>query len=206
MRPAVAAAILILSLAVAPRGKPDEVTFSNPCECGGAHGVSRWAAKTDTSPAPTDDNQIIEVAPYQMFEWKPPPETITKDSPRVQQEQDWYALTGRPLLIKVEEDGDIHIELSGSDEKIVAEIPCQVAWCLWREQVFAWTKTQFPFSFSSDKTLELKPDAPKFITVTGKRFYDIDHDSKAHNNRRSYDKNAAVYEIHPIMRIDIVVP
>ena len=42
------------------------------------------------------------------------------------------------------------------------------------------------------------------VTVIGKAFYDTDHSGKElHNNRRPTDKNKAVWEIHPVMVLEV---
>jgi hypothetical protein len=42
------------------------------------------------------------------------------------------------------------------------------------------------------------------ITVTGKAFYDIGHAPADHSNRRSTPKNYAVWEIHPVMKMEVI--
>ena len=42
------------------------------------------------------------------------------------------------------------------------------------------------------------------ITVTGKAFYDIGHAPADHSNRRSTPKNYAVWEIHPVMKTEVI--
>ncbi|HMH41856.1 MAG TPA: hypothetical protein VK557_00110 [Pyrinomonadaceae bacterium] len=45
---------------------------------------------------------------------------------------------------------------------------------------------------------------PRVITVTGKAFYDIGHAPADHSNRRSTPKGYAVWEIHPVMKMDVI--
>jgi hypothetical protein len=41
------------------------------------------------------------------------------------------------------------------------------------------------------------------ITVTGKAFYDIGHAPAEHSNRRNTPKGYAVWEIHPVMKMEV---
>jgi hypothetical protein len=40
--------------------------------------------------------------------------------------------------------------------------------------------------------------------VTGKAFYDIGHAPADHSNRRSTPKGYAVWEIHPVMKMEVI--
>jgi len=42
-----------------------------------------------------------------------------------------------------------------------------------------------------------------FIT-TGEAFYDIGHAPADHSNRRSTPKGYAVWEIHPVMKMEVI--
>jgi len=46
------------------------------------------------------------------------------------------------------------------------------------------------------------PTGSERITVTGKAFYDIGHAPADHSNRRSTPKGYAVWEIHPVMKME----
>jgi hypothetical protein len=50
----------------------------------------------------------------------------------------------------------------------------------------------------------LKFREPHIIPVTGKAFYDIGHAPADHSNRRSTPKGYAVWEIHPVMRMEVM--
>jgi hypothetical protein len=163
-------------------GKPPAptVTFVSPCECIAFHGINRWIAKTDLSPVPTEA--------------------------RMPSEQKWYALTGRIVDAKVEADGDIHIALvdaTGNNAGTVsAEIPVGPKWCEIRQTVFGWTTQKFPFGVKTAHTLKIRE--PHVITVTGKAFYDIAHAPADHSNRRRTPKDYAVWEIHPVMKMEVI--
>jgi hypothetical protein len=90
------------------------VTFESPCECLGFHGKNRWITKTDLSPVPLDKSAIQSVTPSQIYAWEglgPDVDLTRYIEERMPSEQKWYALTGRVVDLKVEADGDIHMEL-----------------------------------------------------------------------------------------------
>ena len=51
------------------------------------------------------------VIPSEMFGWPGPDAALTMQSERTGIENKWYALKGRVVELKVEEDGDLHIAL-----------------------------------------------------------------------------------------------
>jgi len=185
-----------------------EVTFVSPCECIGFHGKNRWIAKTDLSPAPLDKSAIQSVTPSQIYAWGglgPNVELTRYTEARMPSEQKWYALTGRIIDAKVEADGDIHIALvdaTGNDAGTVsAEIPVGPNWCDIRQTVFGWTMQKFPFGVKT--THRFKIGQPHVITVIGKAFYYIAHAPADHSNRRRTPKDYAVWEIHPVMQMQV---
>ena len=87
---------------------------------------------------------------------------LTQHSERTGREQNWFSLTGRVVAVKVEADGDLHIELSDAtgDKQgiVVVEIPLGPQWCNIRTTVFSWSPTRFPFQTRSTKKLKvIKP-------------------------------------------------
>ena len=183
------------------------VIFLSPCECQGFHGKHRWVTKTDLSPVPLDKSAIQSVTPSQIYAWEGlgPDVELTATSERLPAEQKWYALTGRVVDAKVEADGDIHLALQDADGKnagtVSAEIPVGPKWCEIRQMVFGWTKQKFPFTVKSVHDLTI---AEHVVTVTGKAFYDIAHAPADHSNRRHSPKDYAVWEIHPVMKLEVV--
>ena len=121
-------------------------------------------------------------------------------------EEKWYALTGRVVDEKVEADGDIHIALvdaTGNNVGTVsAEIPVGPKWCETRQTVFCWTSQDFPFSVKTAHTLKIHE--PHVITVTSKAFYVMAHAPADHSNRRRTPKDYAVWEIHPVMKMEVL--
>ena len=100
------AAIAFLCIAAAP-----PVTFESPCECRDNHGEHRWAVKNDPSNPPVDASAIQAVTPSDVFSWPGPGEHLTQSSERTGIENNWFALTGRVVAVKVEMDGDLHVAL-----------------------------------------------------------------------------------------------
>jgi hypothetical protein len=182
------------------------VTYESPCECRDNHGKARWAEKNDPSLPPTDASAIQAVTPSDIFSWQGPTEFLKRSSTRIADEQKWYALTGRVVEIRAEEDGDVHIALrDATGDKpgiVVAEIPAkpQKEWCELRKIVFSWTFTEFPFRVRSGRKLKLT--APRTITVIGKAFFDINHAPADQSNRRTDLQGYAAWEIHPVMKLE----
>jgi hypothetical protein len=131
---------------------------------------------------------------------------LTATTERMPSEQKWYALTGRVVDAKVEADGDIHIALvdtTGNNVGTVsAEIPVGPKWCEIRQTVFGWTTQKFPFGVKTAHTLKIGEQ--HVITVTGKAYYDIGHAPADHSNRRRTPQDYAVWEIHPVMKIEVI--
>jgi hypothetical protein len=60
----------------------------------------------------------------------------------------------------------------------------------------------FPFTVKTVHNLKIRE--PHVVTVTGKAFYDIAHASADHSNRRHSPKDYTVWEIQPVMRMEVV--
>jgi hypothetical protein len=185
-----------------------EVTFVSPCECQGQKDGTRWPVKTDPSPVPSDKSTIQSVTPSQIYQWKGPGPDVPltpKTDTRIAAEQKWYNVTGRLDSVKVEDDGDITLVLKDAEGKktgsVGAEIPVGSTWCELRQTVFAWTTQSFPFSFKESQRLEMRET--HIITVTGRAFFDVDHAPADHSNRRTKPKKYAVWEIHPVMALQV---
>jgi len=131
---------------------------------------------------------------------------LTQSSERAGVETKWFALTGRVVTLKVETDGDLHIALQDATGNTVgtvsAEIPVGPKWCEIRQTIFGWTTQKFPFGVKTAHTRKIRK--PHVITVTGKAFYDLGHAPADHSNRRSTPKGYAVWEIHPVMKMEVI--
>ena len=73
-------------------------------------------------------------------------------SERIGIESKWFALTGRVVELKVEEDGDLHIALHDvTGDKpgvVVCEIPAQPQWCEIRTTVLVGLPHGFLFTLA----------------------------------------------------------
>jgi hypothetical protein len=130
---------------------------------------------------------------------------LTGKSGRTGIENNWFALTGRVTAVKAETDGDLHIELADATGDnpgiVIVEVPAKPQWCEIRQMVFSWTHTQFPLHIRSTRALNL--GQTPIVTVIGKAFWDVGHAPKDQSNRRKYMPGYAVWEIHPVMRLDV---
>jgi hypothetical protein len=154
---------------------------------------------------PADASAIQAVTPSDIFSWQCPTEYLVPSSERIWSEQKWYALTGRVVELRAEEDGDFHIALAdASGDKpgtVVTEIPAKPQWCELRKIVFSWTYAKFPFRVRSGRKLKIAE--PRIVTVTGKAFFDINHAPADQSNRRTDLQGYAAWEIHPVMKLDV---
>jgi hypothetical protein len=105
--------IVAVLLCCTAAAAPQEVTCESPCSCSSAHGKGRWSVKNDPESPPTDTSAIQAVTPSDMFGWPGPDVPLKMQSERTGIENKWFALTGRVVELKVEEDGDLHIALVG---------------------------------------------------------------------------------------------
>jgi len=196
--------VIFHATSLAIHAKP-VVVFTSPCTCEGNHGVSRWAAKTDTALPAANSSNIKQITPADMFVWQGIGGGVTQRSRRLIAEENWFSVTGRVEKVRIEDDGDVHIELRNTDGRpggIVVELPLGETWCALRKIAFSWTDVRFPVSPGrADKFRLLQHPV---VTVVGKAFYDIDHShGDTRGNRREYDSSLAVWEIHPVMKLAI---
>jgi hypothetical protein len=200
------AVVVVGSLAGQHRQQP-LVTFESPTECQNAHGVWRWAAKTDLTPPPGSLAAGYHVRPSDIAAWEAPDHEIRGRSPRTGRELQWYALTGRVVQVNAEEDGDLHVELVDVDNPhsvhVVVEVPLdrhggQTPWNPIRQTVFGWSDQTFPFEMRTGHKLHLHEHP--VIQVVGQAFYDGEHTGPQPNRRRQTE-HVAVWEIHPVMAL-----
>jgi hypothetical protein len=142
------AAIAFLCSAAAATSPP--VTFESPCECHDNHGEHRWAVKNNPSTPPADASTIQAVTPSDVFSWPGPAEHLTQSSERTGIENNWFALTGRVVDVKVEMDGDLHVALQdATGDKagiVVCEIPAKQQWCSIPRNGFQLDHNEIPVS------------------------------------------------------------
>lgn len=190
-----------------------KVTFKDECHCIKCHAEYRWDVKTDDEDVPV--SVTSQITPSDVGAWSGPGGIFTSSTARKAKEKKWHALTGRVTLVKLEPDGDLHIQLvdqdaDDGDVNVVVEVPFGDPWCDIRQEVFSWTTRTFPFSETSGRKLTLTKTP--VITVTGKAFYDAIHGGgDTSRNRRPVPKNAAktsrnvtIWEIHPVMDLKVV--
>jgi hypothetical protein len=79
--------------------------------------------KNDPSTPPTDASAIQAVTPSDVFSWSGPGEHLTQSSARTGIENNWFALAGRVLAVKVEMDGDLHLALQDATGEKVGGAP-----------------------------------------------------------------------------------
>jgi hypothetical protein len=213
MRPYLLTAGLVLVatlLGVSRRERPT-VTYLSPTECQGDHGKWRWKVKTEKRHLPDYIPPDHKITPADMAAWEVPGEKISTCTPRIGREQQWYELTGKVVLVKAEEDGDLHIQVGDPRGRgrlqVVVEVPVDPghpdsAWSKIRQTVFDWSNQEFPFTTKIGHRLHLmqKP----VIRVVGKAFYDAMHGKPSTPNRRRDNPAVAVWEIHPVMWLEVV--
>ncbi len=191
------------------RGPAAEVIYTSECSCDNDHGVARWRAKTDPSEPSRNPADIRAITPSEIFDWTGPG-TIPHGGGRTGNELRFFALTGRVIAVQAENDGDVHMVLANADDerpgKVIAEIPLGARWCGPRTIAFSWTNALFPFT-ANFKFNPFRLLQKHVVTVVGKAFYDTDHSGQNRRvNRRPRDKDKAVWEIHPVMQMQVVDP
>jgi hypothetical protein len=108
---------------------PPPVTFESPCSCRDNHGQHRWSVKIDPSLRLRMQTRfkLSHLARYTVGRGLDVP--LTQQSERTGIENNWYALTGRLVALKVEADGDLHIALQeATGDKpgiVVCEVPAK---------------------------------------------------------------------------------
>jgi hypothetical protein len=174
-------------------------TLTAPCACPDCHGDYRFTVKADTA-AP--DTLAGDLTPSAVLAWPGVPATVGRRALRTGRETAFYAVTGRVTHVKAEPDGDLHVQLADTAGTVVVEVPLGPPWCALRATVLGWTTSTLPFRTSRDLPLRVHPT----VRVVGKAFYDGEHhrtDDPTGNRRRVLGgETAAVWEIHPVMRLE----
>jgi hypothetical protein len=187
------------------------VTFQSYYECKKHHGKWRWDVKTDRAKPPATIPADHKVTVAEVAAWEPPKDKVKASTPRFGRETEWFELTGKVVLVKAEQDGDLHIQLGDPKGKskleVVVEVPVDngvenSAWSKIRKTVFDWSSQDFPFTTKTGKKLELTENP--VIRVVGRAFFDAVHQKVSTPNRRRDKPNVTVWEIHPVMRMEVV--
>jgi len=88
--------------------------------------------KNDPSTPSADASAIQALTPSDIYSWVGPDVRLTQSSERTGIENNWFALTGRVIAVKVEADGDLHIALQDATGDrpgiVVAEVPAKPGW------------------------------------------------------------------------------
>ena len=198
------------STAQAQPKKRTVVTMASACSCPACGGKWRWPEKTDKEQAPASVPADHQLTPALLAQWSGPGGKFRADTPRGGKELEWFELKGKIRHARVEKDGDITLELSeigsGKHSQLVSvEIPDGEPWCAARTRLFSVTGVLFPFSFANNADLPLRSNP--VISVTGHAFYDAEHDdgdSRVNSRKGAGHTVTTVWEIHPVMRLDIV--
>jgi hypothetical protein len=186
------------------RKKLPTVTFVSPIECKNNHGKWRWDIKTERAKPPATIPADHKITVAEVAAWEMPEDKVKSKSPRFGREKEWFQLTGKVVLVKAEEDGDLHIQLGDpegeSKFEVVVEVPLDnkvenSAWSNIRRTVFDWSTQEFPFTTKTGKKLKLTKNP--VIRVVGRAFYDAVHQKVSTPNRRKDNPNVTVWEIHP---------
>jgi hypothetical protein len=186
---------------------PAQVEFTTACSCVLCHGKYRWGVKTDPAQAPASIAADHRLTPSALRRWSGPGGKVGKNAVRSGRELEWWELTGEIRAVRIEDDGDIHLQLvdpgSPTVKKMASvEIPDGAPWCAMREQIFSLTNIVFPVRFSSHQDLQVRPGA--VVTVVGRAFYDADNDggdSRANDRDGAGHTRTTVWEIHPVMKL-----
>ena len=188
------------------------ITVENTCNVTGARLDYRWDVKTEKDTAPPF---VTTVKPSDIAAWPGPGGIFDSNTKRTGREKKWYELTGRVTLVRIEPDGDLHIQLA--DEKadaggvnVVARIPYGEPWCGIRKEVFSWTKRKLPFK---TRGVKLALTHNPVIAVTGRAFYDAVYaagkDTTLNERKRTKSKMhptppITIWEIHPVMNLRVL--
>src|SRR5262245_31600368 len=133
------ACMLTASPAEAQKGRGQRTIFTSTCACVDCRPGGRWEVKTDAT-APPPSNAIDaahRVRPSQVVGWPLPEVKHWGRSPRSDRELEWFAVTGVLKSLRVEEDGDLHLELGDGPSArardwLTVEVPLGRPWCAIR--------------------------------------------------------------------------
>lgn len=221
----VAITAAIVSYAAPVFAKKPATVFVDACKTT-TIGTDRWTEKTDPSAPPTNPSHKYVA---DVLTWDGPGGAIQETgagAKRVSEEEEFFQVTGKVYTILVESDGDVHIKLIDVNDSdptgegvhfMDVEIPPAEMtghsskakaynkrvdgnpWCDLRTTVLGWTNFKAGWKYGKKLAVLKKP----VITVTGMRFYDVDHRAGDNTSkvRKAPDNHTAVWEIHPVMAL-----
>jgi len=132
-----------------------------------------------------------------------PTDFLKASSERIAAEQKWYALTGRGVELRAEEDGDIHIALADATADkpgvVVPEIPAKPQWYQLRQIVFGLDRG--PVSVLCELRSKTEDQSTANYNNYGKTFFDIGHAPTDQSNLRRDLQGYAAWEIHRVMNL-----
>jgi hypothetical protein len=152
----------------------------------------------------TSKTRAPDVIPEDHF-WYPsdsyaiegPGVEIDWNSPRFGMEREWFEVLGVVTHVKLEPDGDLHVQLRDDDAAsnstagyLIVEVPKGSPWCAIRRQILSWTTATFPKSVSSGRNLTMT--SHPLVSVVGRAFYDGVH-APGGNRRRTHAPRLAGY-------------
>ena len=121
-------------------------------------------------------------------------------------EKRMVAVTGYAWILKIsDEDCDIHIELSETNDKnakrIIAEIPNTSEYCQLHTRVLNDLVNKFKLNKKQDYRFDISDNGgkPLKLTVTGLLFWDSGHPT---NHNHGSEKVGSIWELHPVSKLE----
>jgi hypothetical protein len=84
--------------------------------------VWHWAAKTDRDRPPARIPANLKVSVADVAAWEPPNKKVTTRTRRLGREEEWSVLTGKVVLVKAEQAGDLRVQLGDPAGKSKFEV------------------------------------------------------------------------------------
>ena len=191
----------------------DAVILTSACICPNCHGSYRAGVKDDPTAPLGRIPKSHQVTPRDIAAWPGLGGEIHTDTQRSGRELEWYGVIGRVTAVKIEADGDIHLQLEnvgphGADVQLIAEIPLGRRWCPIRREVLSWSSSTLPLSVTTGASLALTQHP--VVRITGRAFYDGEHavggDTRGNRRVAVGGVAASIWEIHPVAQLRRVRP
>lgn len=164
------------------------VSISNNNLLSQKRGVERWSVKTLSDNRPIDTN-YIETTIHDL-NLIPPPGKIYYNTPRLNLEEQTFAITCKVIEIKSEQDGDLHLivaDTSAPFETMILEIikPSEASAKYYQQ--LKVVRNRVLYLRNKNKLIG------KNFTFMGVAFYDLPHNQKG--------KSLSNLELHPVLKI-----